>query len=384
MFGFADDTAIIFENKDQLETNTSLPVQIFERLGLGVHTKSRSNPQSKTKAMFTPADTTLLSDRLPPDLALLDADRTMPFTEQHVYLGYLLHHSLCDDHAIEARITAANQLFGSMRRELLGAKVASKEAKRTIFVGMILAMLLHGAEGWVVSSQMMKRSQSTHHRWVRSMCRVNLRMSRLHRMSTSSLLKQMGTQDIQCYLDQRVLGWAGHVARMSHDRLPRQLLTSCLNTPRKSGGQALAHGRTLRKTLQRKEIPVNGWMETAQDRLAWRRKCKVVVKLDRIRKKAPDPSSFIGRGIEKLFRKKWFVGTIKSFDVDALTGEQTWHVLYDDGDSEDFAFGELQRVLIERELFGYSNPVAQKTAREERFARRQGQTAAIDMQAAAT
>jgi hypothetical protein len=85
-----------------------------------------------------------------------------------------------------------------------------------------------------------------------------------------------------------------------------------------------------------------------------------------------------------MFRQKWFVGKIQSFDVDALTGEQIWHVLYDDGDSEDFAFGELKRVLIEREYFGCSNPVAQKTAREERLARRQGQTAAIDMQAAAT
>ena len=125
-------------------------------------------------------------------------------------------------------------------------------------------------------------------------------------------------------------------------------------------------------------------METAQDRLAWRMKCKFVAKLDRIRKKAPDPSSLIGREIEKLFREKWFVGKIKSFDVDALTGEQIWHVLYDDGDSEDFALGELQQVLIEREIFGCGNSVAQKTAREERFAKRQGQTAANDTQAAAT
>ena len=115
-----------------------------------------------------------------------------------------------------------------------------------------------------------------------------------------------------------------------------------------------------------------------------RAKCKVVAKLDRIRKKAPDPSSFIGREIEKLFREKWFVGKIKSFDVDELTGEQIWHVLYDDGDSEDFALGELQRVLVEREFFGCCNPVAQKTAREARFARRQGTTAANETRAAPT
>ena len=276
-FAFADDTAIIFETKDQLETNASLLVQIFERLGLGVHTKSRSNPKSKTQAMFMPADNQLLSDPPLPDLALSlpthlneDCDRTIPFTDQCVYLGYLLHHSLRDDHAIEARITSANQLFGSMRRELLCARVANNEVERTIFVGMILAMLLYGAEGWVVSSHMLRRLQTTYRRWARAMCRVNLRTTRIKRTSTSTLLQQMGIQDIQYYLDQRVLGWAGHVARMNPDCLPRKLLTSYLDAPRKAGGQALAHGRTLRKALQRKEISVTGWMKRAQDRSDYR------------------------------------------------------------------------------------------------------------------
>ena len=114
--------------------------------------------------MFIPADNQLLSDPPLPDLALSlptplndDGDRTIPFTDQYVYLGYRLHHSLRDDHAIEARITSANQLFGSMRRELLCARVANNEVKRTIFVGMMLAMLLYGAGGWVMSSHMLIR-----------------------------------------------------------------------------------------------------------------------------------------------------------------------------------------------------------------------------------
>ena len=56
-------------------------------------------------------------------------------------------------------------------------------------------------------------------------------------------------------------------------------------------------------------------------------KCKNVGKLGRIRKKASDPPSFIGQETEKLFRGKWFVGKIDSFDVDALSGEQIWNVL---------------------------------------------------------
>ena len=116
-------------------------------------------------------------------------------------------------------------------------------------------------------------------------------------------------------------------------------------------------------------------MKRAQDRSEWRMTCKVGKKLDRIRKKALDPSSFIGQEIEKLFRGKWFAGKIDSSDIDALTAEVIWHVQYDDGDSEDFNFSELHKVLIERDSIGYLNPADQKTARAKRLQRRQGQTA---------
>jgi hypothetical protein len=86
----------------------------------------------------------------------------------------------------------------------------------------------------------------------------------------------MGINDMQYYLDQRVLGWAGHVARVDKTRLPRQLLTSYLDTPRKSGGHPLTCGRILRNTLKRKGIEVNTWMTAAQDRGEWRRKCNII------------------------------------------------------------------------------------------------------------
>jgi hypothetical protein len=58
----------------------------------------------------------------------------------------------------------------------------------------------------------------------------------------------------------------------------------------------------------------------------------------------------LARKLKKLFRGKWFSGKIDSFDADALTGEQTWNVLHDDGDLQDFNSGELKRVLIKSDF----------------------------------
>ena len=178
---------------------------------------------------------------------------------------------------------------------------------------------------------------------------------------------------MQYYLDQRVLGWAGHVARMDKTRLPRQLLTSYLDTPRKSGGQSLTHGRILRNTLKRKGIEVNTWMAAAQDRGEWRRKCKdVVLDLDRKRTNFVNADSFIGRKIEKVFGGKWFLGNIESHDIDAQTGERIWFVRYDDGDREDLNFGELQRALLQFEILSSKNVATQNADRGKRRARRNG------------
>ena len=78
---------------------------------------------------------------------------------------------------------------------------------------------------------------------------------------------------IEHYFNSRLLRWAGHVARMETHCLPRKLLTSWVEHPRKRGGQVLNWGRSLKKALSTKNLPTDffSWSEIAQDRVAWRK-----------------------------------------------------------------------------------------------------------------
>jgi hypothetical protein len=190
----------------------------------------------------------------------------------------------------------------------------------------------------------------------------------VQRMSTASPLQRVGTNDVQRCMDQnqRVLGWAGHVARMEKTRLPRKLLTSCLDTPRKSGGQSLTHGRTLRNTSKRKGIEVSAWVVAAQDRGEWRRrKCKgVVLDLDRKRTNFVNSGSFIRQKNRKSARWEMApLGNIESHDIDALTGERIWFFRCDDGDREDLNIGELQRALLKCEVLPSKDVATQNADR---------------------
>jgi hypothetical protein len=56
LFGFADDTAIIFDSRADLDEGSNTIISIFEKVGLVVHTGTTDSPDSKTVAMYIPAE----------------------------------------------------------------------------------------------------------------------------------------------------------------------------------------------------------------------------------------------------------------------------------------------------------------------------------------
>ena len=179
------------------------------------------------------------------------------------------------------------------------------------------------------------------------MMRVNLLHTRLHHIRHTDLLHKLDLHDFLWYLDQRVLGWAGHLARMPPSRLPRKALTSYLNSPRHSGGQALTYGRTLYRSLRRRKIESGRWMVEAMDREKWRAATKANISLHLPKKFSP--GDFIGRSVEKRYGTKWYEGCVTQYDRDSRTNEWIWHVEYPDGDASDYNLEEMTRMLIDND-----------------------------------
>ena len=67
------------------------------------------------------------------------------------------------------------------------------------------------------------------------------------------------------------LRWAGHVARMPDDRLPKQIFFGELcEGARPQGRPLLRYKDTLKATLKKCDINHETWEKDAQDRPAWR------------------------------------------------------------------------------------------------------------------
>jgi hypothetical protein len=111
-----------------------------------------------------------------------------------------------------------------------------------------------------------------HKRCVRSMCRVSLRHAFHHLISSATLFQRLNVMDLDSYYHDRILRWAGHVARMPMTRAPRQLLTGWVAHSRPNGCPEMTWGRTLKMALKCKGLPANfkEWRAIAEDRSEWR------------------------------------------------------------------------------------------------------------------
>ena len=103
------------------------------------------------------------------------------------------------------------------------------------------------------------------------MCRVTMCQTFVHRISSRSLQQRTGVFDLLHYVASRTLLWAGHVARMPKNRLPKRLMLSWVRQPRVSGGQEVTFGRSLSRYLNHFDLPVTyaEWAVLAQDRAGW-------------------------------------------------------------------------------------------------------------------
>jgi len=232
----------------------------------------RGDIASKTEAVFFPGPRETQADG---DISGFEvADGFVSFTDEFKYLGSLIHNSLTANADVDQRITKATAAFGALRKCFFSNKHITPKDKGIVYTALCLSVLLYGSECWCLTEKLFDKLRGFHHRCVRAMCHVNMHTVIKFRLPTANLLYRLNIKSLDYYYNTRLLRWAGHVARMPMNRLPRKLLTGWVNHKRPRGGVQMTFGRTLNKALLSAKIPVSfdKWHAHAQDRVDWRRR----------------------------------------------------------------------------------------------------------------
>lgn len=282
---YADDTAVVFASRADVAQMTPRLLHHFDRWGMEVHVGSASNTTSKSEVLFCAAARASYASPKTYDGADLSDIRMpgglfMPVVDSFKYLGSYLSRDCSDDIDVDNRIESAGKAFGALRKCLFSSRSISPAAKRCVYTGVILSILLYGCECWSLTEVLYDRLRLFHAQCMRVMARVSRKATWRRHITTEKLGMELGLHPIDYYISRRQLTWLGHVSRMDFNRLPRRMLSSWVNHKRPKGSPNMTYGRSVNKALGKFDIH-GSWRTIVHDRDAWRH--------------AMEPGSFTGK-----------------------------------------------------------------------------------------
>ena len=300
---FADDCALFFESRADMITGTSYLFNHLRKFGLKMHIGT-GETASKTEAMYYPPSRGSYENGDTTPFIVLGANGEslgfVSFTKEFKYLGSLVHYSLTSDADVSKRIKAAAAAFGALRSVLCNFAL-SENLRGQVYTTLVLTILLYGSEVWCLREDLLAKLRTFHNSCCRAMCRITMKHTIRHRISSKQLYKRLGIAAVEQYYHRRLLRWAGHVSRMPMSRAPRQLLTGWVAHPRPTGSPLMTFGRTLKKALVRcgQSPDFAVWSQAAADRIKWRETCGQMTPLPR-----PKPSSYADQVHEVFYGRR--------------------------------------------------------------------------------
>ena len=173
--------------------------------------------------------------------------------------------------------TASNQPRSFARlRHIFRNRAISLQTKGIIYGALLTSILLYGCETWSILEADLRRLRSFRRRSIRETLRVAVRQTWKDRIKSSHLSALLGIRNLVDSYRDRLLRWTGVLCRMPLDRLPRRLMTSWVQHPRRRGGQQKTWGRTVTTALRARGVPTEfkKWNALAQNKRTWRERVR--------------------------------------------------------------------------------------------------------------
>ena len=144
---YADDTALVFDTREDVSEGIPLCMIHFQRFGMEVHS---GPPDSKSVVLFCSKPLCMYEDPLTFDNAdisnIVFGDRYIPIVKEFTYLGSVISRDSSDDLDVDCRIQKACNAFGMIRSSLFLSTQIKLSVKAKVYESFILPILLYGVE----------------------------------------------------------------------------------------------------------------------------------------------------------------------------------------------------------------------------------------------
>lgn len=270
---YADDLCFVAESPMGLQRLITALAESSHKFGLKISVK-------KTEVM---AFDTL--NRGPFQMRL--GDDQLKQVDHFKYLGSTITSKCLLDSEINRRIGAAAAAFGRLRIKVFRSHDIRLPTKVAVYRAVVLPSLLYASETWPLYRKHIAALERFHLKCLREIMNIHW----WHRVRNTEVLLRAKVDGIEAYLMRGQLRWAGHISRMSDQRIAKRIFYSELQAgKRKRGGQLLRYKDVLKRHMRRCDLDPNKWETMAADRQHWRR--IVGLKVSEFEKKRRDELNF--------------------------------------------------------------------------------------------
>ena len=190
------------------------------------------------------------------------------------YLGCIISEDGKLDKEIDSRIAKANAVSCQLRNTLFSKKEVSTKTKLSVHRAIFRPIITYGSESWVDTNSIIQKLEVADMRVLRMISGIRRWDQWQDNISNDDIRDKLGVIDIDEAARQSRLRWWGHVQRMGDDRLPKQILESCVGGKRGRGRPRRRWEDSVGNDLDVRDI---GWEEARDlvgDRGRWRRVVK--------------------------------------------------------------------------------------------------------------
>ena len=252
---YADDADFLAHSEADMQTIMDNFSRACDAFGLKISLK-------KTKVMFTPAPGQPYAE---PTITVNGT--RLEVVDTFVYLGSTLSRDGSLDAEIYHRIQKASVAFGKLEKRVWADRDITINTKVMVYRTCVITTLLYAAETWTTHQRHIKLLEHFHLKCLRRILDIKWQTF----TPDTSVLENSSCSNIESMIAAQQLRWAGHVVRMSDDRLPKQLFYGELANGKRPRHKPKKRFRDcLKNSMKDLDIDHDNWEETARNRAAWR------------------------------------------------------------------------------------------------------------------
>lgn len=246
---FADDIMLVASSERNLQNNLNVWNEALQKRGMKIN-------KQKTKVM------TIGDGEVKVEIEGTEIEQVNQFK----YLGVVIENTGTQDAEINERIEKSVKLYYSMNSKFLNKKEVTRQTKMNVYKAVCRPILTYGCESWVLTQRQKSKIQATEMKFLRRVKGV----TRRDKVRNTKIREELGVAAITDFIEQRQLGWWGHLQRMSDSRPVKQVWEARVQAEKKRGRPRQTWDKMVGNVIKTRNSTWNEAKVVARDRRKWK------------------------------------------------------------------------------------------------------------------